>query len=330
MKAFKMKKKVMIPVVAALAATMLMTACGRSGSSAGFSGYAEKNESYAPTEAVAEDIWDGEEWEQEASGAAYEEDVAVSEPSSAAPVLADDKLVHTCHLEIQTLKYTEDAASIRDLIKKHSGIIENESETNDGYSWSDLYWYGEEDDNRNRMDLYLVARIPTDSYEAFVEEIAGIGKVISRTQSTDNISRAYYDTETHIKALEIEEERLLSMMESAETIEEMIMVEERLTQVQSELNTEKGWLAEMDTDIAYSTVTINLREVREYSNEGPSYEAPTFGERVRESFSKAWSGFLGVLELILHVIIRLWPFILIGLVVFFVIRHIVKKHRARK
>ena len=330
-----LNRKMLTAVAAVTAGAVLLAACGSRGEGTASSVPSDGKETGAYT-TTEEAYWDGDEmldtgmYEEAAAEAATASESASTAAGGAELALRDDKLVYTCHLSLQTLEYAESAAAIRDAVKKYEGIIESETETNDGYRWGDLYWY--EDDaegERNRLDLYLTARIPTESYDAFVEEVSGIGKLLSKTQSTDNISRAYYDTETHIKALEIEEERLLEMMNKAETIEEMILVEERLTEVQNTLNCERGWLADMDSDIAYSTVTIELREVREYTP-GATDPDPSFGERIRDSFQNSIAGFVHILEGILHVIILLWPFIVIGLVVFLVIRHQMKKRRAKR
>ena len=68
---------------------------------------------------------------------------------------------------------------------------------------------------------------------------------------------------------------LLKMMEKAESIQDMIAVEERLTEVQSELAWYEESLTGMDNQVDYATVTVSLREVKEYSE---SPEAG-FGEK---------------------------------------------------
>ena len=324
-------KRVAAVAAAALALILVCGACGAKG--AGYNASAPREAASAEEKAsAAEDSY----WDEPAEAESRDEEAATEEAYAGETAVAtgedltlrEDKLVHTCRLQIQTLTYTEDAAAIRAAVKAHGGIIEDETETNDEYSWYETYWHGDESD-RSRMDLYLTVRVPTDDYETFVEEISGIGKVLSKTQSTDNISRAYYDTETRIKALEIEEERLLEMMKAAETVEEMILVEERLTEVQHTLNSERGWLAEMDTDVAYSTVVIELREVREFSP-GLTDPTPTFAQRVRNAFGSAWDGFLSFLESALYVLIHLLPFLVIGLVVFLIVWFATRKRRRAK
>ena len=143
-----------------------------------------------------------------------------------------------------------------------------------------------------------------------------------------NITRVYNDQTVYIESLEKQEERLLQMMEQAGTIDEMITVEERLTEVQTELNQARSRLAEMDTDVAYSTINLSLTEVVKYTD---TTVKKTFFERTGKAFSESVSGFLEVMELLLDIIIYLLPYVtlfgVIAAAVFFGTRKTRAEHR---
>lgn len=80
----------------------------------------------------------------------------------------------------------------------------------------------------------------------------------------DNISQRYYDTTAQIVALQIQEKNLLAMMEKCETIEDMITVEQRLSEVQYQFDSLQTTRQYMDMDVAYSYVNISVSEVMEY------------------------------------------------------------------
>ena len=98
------------------------------------------------------------------------------------------------------------------------------------------------------------------------------------------------------------------MMEQAASIEDMITIEQRLTEVQTELNQARSNLANMDTDVAYSTVYLSLTEVVRYSD---PVRKTTFFERTRSTSSKSIHGFLIAMELLLDVFIYIFPYLLI-------------------
>ncbi|NCC69750.1 MAG: DUF4349 domain-containing protein, partial [Clostridia bacterium] len=93
----------------------------------------------------------------------------------------------------------------------------------------------------------------------------------------------YNDTQSKLDAYEIEYDRLLSMLEKADTVEDMLAIEDRLADVryniQSLSNTISGW----DSLLSYSTVSLQLTEVVEYTEE--PVETETYWEEVGAAFS---------------------------------------------
>ena len=145
---------------------------------------------------------------------------------------------------------------------------------------------------------------------------------MSREVSVENITQTYRETEATVKAYEIERDRLLEMMDKAETIEDMIAVEARLSEVEAELSRHKTSLSSMDRDVNYSTVTIWIEEVRVYTEE---IDDSTLVSRLEETARSSWRGFLRFLEGLLHLFIRLLPFLVLGALLFVLVRVLDKK-----
>jgi hypothetical protein len=172
----------------------------------------------------------------------------------------------------------------------------------------------------------MTLRIPTEKFEEFMSGGGEIGNVISRSSSTENISRVYNDVSVQIEALEKQQTRLLEMMDQANTIEDMIAVEDRLSQVQYELNSLKTHRQSMDTDVAYSTINVSLNEVRIYSETDEG-----FFTKLSNRFVNGFRGFAdNMADLILAAVYAL-PYLLIGALVIFGITKsgIVAKIRGR-
>lgn len=236
----------------------------------------------------------------------------------------EQKLVYSANLSLQTLSYDETTKGIRELVKKYKGIIESESESDSNWNWY------RSTDSDPKMTLYLTIRIPTENYEDFLAGLEGSGRVVSRNVWVDNITRSYYDQKAVLKALEVQEERLLDMMDKAETIEDMIAVEARLTEVQTQLNQARTTLSGMDFDVAYSTVNLTIEEVTRYV---PQETSTSFLERLKETCIDAAYTFLGALQSLLFALIYLLPYAAAILLIFLLVRFIyrrVKAHRQKK
>ena len=361
-----MKKRIATIVSLLLAFALLAAGCGSSYGSANYSESksASSEAAYAEAPEMAEEEALDEEWAEDygtmasetadeaapAAGASYAEGSAYSteqsENGSAGSnaggngsgsagsngenqtVLSSDKLVYTCYMEIETTEYQKTVQAIREKISKYGAIVESESENDNDRNW----YYDSHRKTSGTMFMSIRIRVPVKDYNAFVADAGDFGKVISKSQNVDNISRQYHSTEARIEALEKEEKRLNEMMDQADTIEEMIYIEQRLTDVEAELNAKKTNLAAMDVDVAYSTINIDVREVLVYTEE----ETPTitFGQRVVRAFKESWKGFTGFMEGLLIVLIHLLPFmvclLLLALIIILLNRLADKRNPERK
>ena len=242
--------------------------------------------------------------------------------------LVEEKLVYRCQLDIETKNYAEDKENLMKLISEYEGIIQNSNEYD-----SDDYWYSSDHvKTRGTKTLNLQVRIPSEKYKEFIGTVGTIGKVKRNSQQVDNISYDYYNTQADIEQLKIQEQRLLEMMEQAYTIEDMITVEDRLSEVQNELSKLQTKLVGLDTDVAYSYVDIELEEVFEYS--AAEVEKPGFFKRLGKEIVDGFKAMIQIFEDIILFIVgavpRLIPFAVFGFIVYKIVKVYRRNHKPRK
>lgn len=310
--------------IAIVSIALCLSGCGNSaGSSVSYSEetYDQVGNSYAAKEAAYDSY--AEEAAVDAGDYMMEGDAADTDNEESALRAQDgQKIVYTGSLSIQTLEYDKSAASIRRKIREAGGFSEAESENDNDYNW-----YRRSTGPSSTRNLNITARIPSEKFESFMDSLQGDGKVMNRSMNAENISQVYANKETYKKALEKEQERLLAMMDKAVTIEDMIAVESRLSEVERQLNTYKTDLSAMDKDVQYSTIYISLEEVKRYSDETPTV---TFPEKVKYAFEDAINSFTEFCEGIVLFIIRSFPFlILLAIVIALVIRLIRNRQEKR-
>ena len=309
---------------------LVLTACGGGSSYNSASQSAEAkasydSEGYTEEYASAEAIYDSADADGGSETGSVSKETSGGEETGTEAAESKQKLVYTCSMEIQTLTFSETAQKVHEVIRQYDGIIESESTTDSDYEW----YRDDSAKRRGTLSSYMVIRIPTEKYEDFLAGLEGTGgKITNRSMDVQNITRVYNDQTVYIESLEKQEARLLQMMEQAQTIEEMITVEERLTEVQTELNQARSRLAGMDTDVAYSTINLSLTEVVKYT-ENP-VKKKNFFERTRAVFSGSVSGFLDVMEMLLDVIIYLLPYAVFGGAVVGAILFGTRKKRAER
>ena len=314
-------KKFKLAAIAVLAASLCLTGCGgaSNSNSASYKEDAGAAGDYA-YESYAGESYAAEEAAQMAEGEEYTADGGSTETALRAQ--DGQKIVYTGNLSIQTLEYEKSAASIRKKIKDAGGFSESESERDNDY-----YWYSHSGSTSNTRYLNITARIPSEKFEEFINSLSGDGKIMNRSVNAENISQVYANKETYKKSLEKEQERLLEMMDKAETIEDMITVESRLSEVERQLNVYKTDLAQMDKDVEFSTIYIELKEVKRYTEE---VNSTTFGEELKYAFEDAINSFRNFCEDIILFVVRNFPYLIILAVILVLIIRAIGRSRAKR
>ena len=231
-------------------------------------------------------------------------------------VLVEDKLVYKCYVDIETLDFDKSYAALQDMMEKYNCVISSETFGDESISYFyDSYYSSSSKYKTGRTDE-IVIRVPSANYKSFISEYGELGNVTSKTQTVDNITQEYYDTTSQVDGLKAEMERLEIMMSQATEIEDMITINQAITELQSEINSLTTYIRTMDSDVAYSYVTMSLREVLEYSEVEQPVKKNTFIDRLKNQCVDTWKGFLNFLENLLFTIISLIPaIVIIGIIV---------------
>lgn len=202
---------------AVLLSTMLLTAalltgCGAS-SSTGKG--AEQTPSAAPQVNYATD----DIYMQEAETTAEESTGTVmGQPETDVPAGANRKLIKTVDMNVETEAYDVLFPKVQTRVGELGGYIENLSEQQENYGYK-----------TNLRYVSITARIPEDKLESFMTEVAAASNVISRNERVEDVTLSYVDLESRKKTLVTERDRLLVLLEQAETVEDIITIEGRLS-----------------------------------------------------------------------------------------------------
>jgi len=233
----------------------------------------------------------------------------------------DRKLIYRADYYIETTTFDTDY----DLIVSKLGILGGYAQ-NTYVDGTKPVEYG---DRGRHAQLYL--RIPISKYDEFLSALEGIGNILSKSQTTDDVSAQYFDTEARIRVLNTQLTRLESLLEKADKLEDIITLEREITDVMYELDRYEGQKRQLDNLIDYTTVSISLTEVNEISTISESEKG--LGQRIAEAFKDVSKGFLRFLEGLAVVIVAGSPiWISIGIIVVLIVwlSRRGKKRRAAK
>lgn len=132
-------------------------------------------------------------------------------------------------------------------------------------------------------------RVPVKEYGSFLDGAKKLGEFQSLTTESQEVTAEYYDVQARIKNKQRQEERLLKLLdEQTGKLEEVLKVEDHLSNVREETERMQGRMRVLKDLTAFSTVTLTINEIKGYV---PA-ESPTFGNRI----ARAWSGTMDLMR----------------------------------
>ncbi len=192
--------------------------------------------------------------------------------NNSAPVendLANRKLIRNANVNVETKTYDDFVTALEQQMAAHGAYVQNGE--NSGSA-----------ERGNRWASYTI-RIPESRYTSFLSVVSELGTVTYKSESVQDVTMEYTDVEARIRALEVEHDTLLSILEKCERLEDVITVQSRITEVQYQLDSYQSRLRRYDDLISYCTVYLSVNEVERVTI--PPAEL-TLGERIREDLAE--------------------------------------------
>ena len=190
-----------------------------------------------------------------------------------------DKLIYSADVTVETRDFGASTAALSALLERVGGFIESSSLSGSSARGSSRY-------------ANYCLRIPSRYFQEVMGSLSELGNILYTNTYTDNITSQYYDTQARLTAYQTQEATLLSMLEKAENVDDLIAIEDKLTDVRYHIESIQSTLKNWDRQVSYSTVRLSLEEVREYTPEPD----PGFGTRIATAFRDGWEGFVEFLQ----------------------------------
>jgi len=274
--AIDMRKKCILLFAALLACALLFASCAKDAAYlAAEPGYYYEEE--ATTAAAEYDYEAADTLQMRVASNEYAGEAETNAPNAPAPVpssTAGRKLVKNITAEIETLEFDAYLQAVEAKTAALGGHVHSKQTGDYGY-------YGQTIDRCRRASLVL--RIPAQALDELKGSLGKLGKVTSINESVRDETMSYNDTAAHIEALKVERDALLNLMGNAKDLKDLILLQERVTDVRRQLNSLEGALRLLDDQVALSTVTLSVTEVVELTPD-PKPEPKGW-------FARTWTGF---------------------------------------
>ena len=226
-----------------------------------------------------------------------EEMIAVSGTNSVpAPPADTRKLIAKGNVEIKVKPENVDSIydNINALIKKHNGYKSSEKQNEFRYSVS--------------------ASIPSASFEDFTDALNKVGgKMSDKSINVQDVTDVYTDLVSEIKSKEAALEQYRVLLKRANKISEIIEIQTKIDYIQNDIDIMNGRRINIDRKVAYSVVDIDLIIVKKEMAKDDDDDTPSFGSELVDSLSDGWA----IIKFLVVFLLRLWPFFIIGGIVYF-------------
>lgn len=174
--------------------------------------------------------------------------------------------------DIETSAFDSDARNIEDLIDEYEGYFEQNSQRGQIL----------EPGMTEGRTLYVTVRVPSEKLDDFLVSLSAVGTTTYSSESAEDISSRYYDTQARLDVKKEQHTRLKELIAEADSLTDIIELENKLYEVQADIDSIEGQLRGWNSQASLSSVDITMTEVAQRDKVQPITDS--LGDRVKNGF----------------------------------------------
>lgn len=305
--------------LATIASLSLLASCG-------FVGADEYDTSVEPWDMPAIEPYNGHS--DRAVGSAELDEIAPGQPYGtgtgvdATGVPADERyIIRSVGLRVQVDDVEDALEEVRAAVATADGIVTAiQVSTDDAIP---IYRYEATGALADGAPLrgYAVVRVPAENLGAFLESVSGLGAVQRQAEDETDVTQEHIDLSARLENLKAQEERLREFFERAESVEDMLAIEQELGRVRGEIESLTAQIAFLERQASMATVTIELAGkppvVSPVGSDWGFVRAITQGVR----------GFVNTINALVVFVMSALPLIIVAVIAWFAGRSILRRRR---
>jgi hypothetical protein len=210
--------------------------------------------------------------------------VGISGEDGSLPLLqlVDRKIIRTARLELEVENVRAAVAEVEDIAVAAGGFVSGSSVFIDEPSKSDD---GDDEPPRRTETATVTIRVPADAYRSVVGQLRGVAEEVkSESSEASEVTEEYTDLQARLRNQEATEAQLLELLTKAETIPDILTVQDRISQVRLEIERVQGRINVLDSLTDLATITVQLAALV------PPAEEPGEQGWAEEAWDAAWEG----------------------------------------
>jgi hypothetical protein len=184
--------------------------------------------------------------EESKSTASEADTYRAAEPGQTAPATANRKLIRNAQVELEILSFDDAVQKITAFAGEERGYVATSNS---------------EKQANGKLKGEVVVKVIPENLDRFLQKIRGLGELKNQTLGTDDVTKAYFDTDSRLKNARVMEQRLIEILKKkSQDVNDLLQVEKELGRVREQIEQMQGELKFMDSQVQFATVTISLAE----------------------------------------------------------------------
>ncbi len=174
------------------------------------------------------------------------EEAAQAQVHEPAPALANRKLIRNATVEMEIVSFDAAVPKITAFANEEHGYVattDSEKQAN------------------GKLRGQVVVKVLPENLDRFLQKIRSLGELKNQALGTEDVTKAYFDTDARLKNAHVMEQRLIDMLKTKTgKVSDLLQVEKELGRVREEIEKMQGELKYWDSQVQFATVTISLAE----------------------------------------------------------------------
>ena len=160
--------------------------------------------------------------------------------------LANRKLIRNATVELEIVSFDDAVQKITAIANEERGYVATTSSQKQA---------------NGKLRGEVVVKVLPENLDRFLQKIRRLGELKNQTLGTEDVTKAYFDTDARLKNARVMEQRLIDMLKTKTgKVSDLLQVEKELARVREEIEKMQGELKYWDSQVQFATVTISLAE----------------------------------------------------------------------
>lgn len=227
-------------------------------------------------------------------------------PAGGQKAIADRMILYESKVYMEVKDATETLDAIANIARKSGGYVVSNSFQLQG----------------DRKVAVVTIRVPSKTYDDTLSELRRLAlKVESEDSKSQDVTEEYSDLNAQLRNLEATESQYLDLLKKAQSIDDILKVQARLSETRREIERIKGRIVYLERTTDMASITVNFW-TSEKQKADPKEGLPTWWRKTTDAFEQSFV-FLGNLATLLGMAIGFfWWLIILGVAAFFLWRRV--------